>query len=85
MRYELAIDACSPVSQSHGGLHQKKHSQQVEGGDSPKRSSLLQSCETPLRVLHPALRLLGQERHGSVRVGPEIVMENDQSTAAPLL
>ena len=36
---------CSPESQSHPGLHQKKHDQQVEGGDSPP---LLRSRETHL-------------------------------------
>ncbi|PKU45929.1 hypothetical protein llap_3764 [Limosa lapponica baueri] len=50
--------AGSPESQPHPGLHQKKCSQQVEGGDS---AHLLCSHETPSGVLCPALESSAQE------------------------
>ena len=59
------------------GLHQKKHGQQVNRGDS---APLLYSGETPPEVLHPALRPLELERHGPVRAGPEEGHKNDQRT-----
>jgi len=49
-------------------VHQEKHGQQVEGGDS---DPLLRSGETPPGVLRPALEPLAQERHGPVGAGPE--------------
>jgi len=58
----------SPESQSYPRPHQKKHGQQVNGGDS---APLLRSGETPPGVLHPALETSAQERHGPIGVGPE--------------
>jgi len=58
----------SPEGQPYAGLHQQQCGQQVEGGDS---ALLLCSGETPPGVLHPALELPAQERHGPVAVGSE--------------
>jgi len=58
--------------QPYPGLHQEKRGQQVEGvGSAP----LLRSSEIPPGVLHPALELSAQERHGLVGVGPEEATE----------
>ena len=65
----------SPESQSCAGLHQKKHGQQVEGGDS---APLLCSGETPPGVLCPALEPSAQDRRGPVGAGPEEGHKNDQ-------
>ncbi|GAB0190632.1 mitochondrial enolase superfamily member 1 [Grus japonensis] len=46
------IPSTTTESQLCPGLHQKQHGQKVEGGDS---APLIRSCETPPRVLHPAL------------------------------
>jgi len=45
-----------------------KRGQQVMGGDS---APLLRSGETLPGVLHPALELPAQHRHGPLGVGPE--------------
>ncbi|CAN0309304.1 unnamed protein product, partial [Bubo scandiacus] len=55
-------------SQLYLGLHQKKHGQQVKGGDS---TPLLHSGDTLPGVLHPALGSSARERHGPVGAGPE--------------
>ena len=74
--------ARSPESQPYPGLHQQKHGQQVEGGDS---APLLCSGETPPGVLHPALESSAQERHGPVGAGPEEGHKNDQRDGTALL
>ena len=74
--------AQSPEGQPYPGLHQKKHGQQVEGGDS---TSLLCSGETPPEVLCPALEPLAQEGHGAVGAGPEQGHKDDPRAGTPLL
>jgi len=69
-------------SQLYPGVHQEKHDQQVEGGDS---APLLCSGETPPGVLHPALKPSAQKRHRAVGVGPEEGHEDDLRDRAPLL
>ena len=63
------------------GLRQKQCGQQGEEGDS---APLLRSGETPSGVLHPALDLSAQERHGRVGAGPEEGHKNDQRDGTPL-
>ena len=74
--------ACSPEGQLYPGLHQEKHDQQVEGGDS---APLLCSSETPPGELCPVLEPPAQEGHGVVGVGPEEGHEDDQQAGAPPL
>ncbi|PKU45531.1 rna-directed dna polymerase from mobile element jockey- hypothetical protein [Limosa lapponica baueri] len=78
-QHDLAICASSPEGQSHPGLHQKKHGQQVKGGDS---APLLCSCDTPPGVLPPASESSAQERHGPVEVSPEEGHKDDERTGA---
>ncbi|KAK4825537.1 hypothetical protein QYF61_000114 [Mycteria americana] len=61
--HEPTMCARSPEGQPYPGLHQKKHGQQVEGGDS---APLLCSGETSPGVLRPALEPSAQGRHGPV-------------------
>jgi len=63
-------------------LHQKKHGQQVEGGDS---ATLLCSGESPPGVLHPALETSAQERHGAVGPCPKEGHKNDLRNGTHLL
>jgi len=57
--------ALSPKSQLYPGLHQKKGSQQGEGGDPSC------CCETSAGVLCPCVESSVQERHGAVGAHPE--------------
>jgi len=74
--------ARSPEGQLYPGLHQEKHDQQVDEGDS---ASLLCSGETPLGVLQPVLEPSAQERHGPVGACPEEDHKNDQKDVPTLL
>jgi len=58
----------SPDGQTYPGLLQKKHGQQVEGGDS---APLLCSGAIPPGVICPDLNLSAQVRHGAVGAGLE--------------
>ena len=51
-QHDPATCACSPESQPYPGLHQEKHGQQIEEGDS---APLVCFHETPPGVLRPAL------------------------------
>jgi len=82
VQHDLAVCTHSPQSQPYPGLHQKKHGQQVDGGDS---TALLCSGDTPSGVLPPALQPSAQERHGPFGVGPEEGHKNDQTAGTPLL
>ncbi|TRZ14354.1 hypothetical protein HGM15179_012751 [Zosterops borbonicus] len=59
---------CNLYSQICPGLHPKPHGQQSKGEDSVP---YLDSGETPLGVLHPALKSSAWETHGPAGVGPE--------------
>ena len=72
----------SPEGQRYPGLHQKKHGQQVEGGDS---APVLCSGETPPEVLCPAWDIPAQAGHGPVGVDPEEGHKNDHRNGEPLL
>jgi len=69
----------NPEGQLHPGLHQKKHGQQVDAGDS---ASLPFSGKTPPGVLCPALEPSAQERPGA---GPEESHKDDPRNRTPLL
>jgi len=57
-----------PRRPPYSGLHQEKHGQQGEGGDS---APLHCSGESPQGVLRPALEPPAQEGHGTVGAGAE--------------
>ncbi|PKU45287.1 rna-directed dna polymerase from mobile element jockey- hypothetical protein [Limosa lapponica baueri] len=80
-QHKLALCARSPESQPYPGLHQKKHGQQVKGGDS---IPLLHSHETLPGVLCPALESSAQG-HEPVGTGSEESQVDDQRAGAPLL
>ena len=65
---ETTLCTHNPEGQLYPRLHQKKHGQQVKGGDSVP---LLCSGETTLGFLHWALEPSLQQRHGPVGTGPE--------------
>ena len=73
---------CSPKSQLYPGLHQEKHDQQVEGGDSVP---LLCSHENLPRVLCPIMGLSTQDGHQAAEMGPQKGYEDDQRAVAPSL
>ena len=79
---KLEMCACSSACQLYPGLHQEKHDQQIEGGDS---ALLLCSHVTLPEVLHSALRLSTQEGYWTVGEGPEEGCEDDHRAGAPLL
>jgi len=68
--------ARSPESQSHPGLHQNKHDQQVEGGDFPP---LLCSPETSPRVMSSALGPQRKKDMDLLRAGPEEAHQGDRA------
>ena len=74
--HEPALRLCSPVSLPYPGLHQKKHGQQVKGGDPVP---LLCTGETSPGVLHPDAESSVQERHRPVGVLPEEGHKNGAS------
>jgi len=68
---------CSPESQLYLGLHQKKHGQQVEGGDP---APLLCTGEASPGVLCPDVVPSVKERYRPVGVGPEKGHKKDPQT-----
>lgn len=76
------MNVCSPKSQPRPRLHQKRHDQEVKGGDSPP---LLYSCETSPGALCPALVSPTQERCVPVEASPGEGQEIDKRAGASLL
>jgi len=70
--------ACCQESQPYPGLHQKKHCQQVKGGDS---APLVRSRETPLGLLC----LEPPEEERQVGEGPEEGHKDDQMAGTLVL
>lgn len=66
--HKLAMCVCSPETQSYPGMHQNKHDQQAEGGESLR---LLRCHETTPGLLHPGLWTPTQERHRLLRADTE--------------
>jgi len=66
MSLQCALEA--QKAKLYPGLHQQKHGQQVEGGDSAPLSC---PQETPPGVLHPVLELSAPEGHVAVGVDAE--------------
>ena len=80
--HEPAMCPHSPGSQCYPGLHQKKHGQQVKGGDP---APLLCTGVTSPGVLHPDVESSIQERHRSVVAGLEEGHKNDPRDKTPPL
>lgn len=80
--YEQAICACSLEIQPCPGLHQNKNDHCTEEGDS---SPLLHSPETSPGILHQALEIPAQKRHGPIRAISEDSWRNDEKIETPLL
>jgi len=69
-------------SQPYPGLHQKKHGQQVEGGDP---APLLCSGDTSCGVLCPDVKSSLEERCGPVGAHPDEGHKNDPRDGTPVL
>ena len=70
----------SPESQPYPGLHQKKHNQQVEGGDS---APLLSAGEASPGVVCPNMESSVQERHRPVGAYAEEGCKSDPMNGTP--
>ena len=70
---------CALTAQTYPELHQKKHGQQVEGGDP---DPLLCAVEASSGGLHPDVETSKQEKHGSLH--PEEGYRNDPRDGTPL-
>ena len=80
--HESAMCPCSTENQPDSGLHQKKHGQQIKGGDP---APLLCTGETSSGVLPPDVESSVQERHGASGVCPEEGHKNDPGDGMPPL
>ena len=72
----------SPENQLYPGLHQKKHGQQVEGGD---RAPLLCADKASPGVLYPDVESSVQKKQRSVGVHPEEGHKSDLRDGTPPL
>ena len=72
----------NPENQPCPGLHQKKHEQQVEGGDP---APVACAGESSPGVLGPDVESSGQERHRPVGAHLEKEHSNDPWNGTPLV